>query len=172
MNKIIIIGCPGSGKSYLSRQLHKILNIPVYHLDKIYWLRDWNHLEHDEFVKKIKDIIDNNDKYIIDGNYINSLKMRMDSADTIIYLDMDTTYCLENVHKRSGTLREDFPEYLIDDEVVDQEFIDYIINFNQNNRELILSLIKENSNKEIITIHNKLELEKFIKNLKEDNYEK
>ena len=40
MKRIIVIGCPGSGKSTLSRKLHKITGIPLFHLDMMYWNAD------------------------------------------------------------------------------------------------------------------------------------
>ena len=52
--KILVIGSPGSGKSYFSKQLSKILNIPVYHLDLIYWHENWVSMPKEEFEKKTK----------------------------------------------------------------------------------------------------------------------
>ena len=47
--KISIIGCPGSGKSTLSVQLAKILNLEAIHLDKIYWKPYWVNISKEEF---------------------------------------------------------------------------------------------------------------------------
>jgi len=41
MNKIAVIGSGGSGKSTFSRKLGNILNLPVYHLDTVYWNPGW-----------------------------------------------------------------------------------------------------------------------------------
>ena len=40
MKKVIVIGCPGSGKSVFSRALAKVTGLPVYHLDMMYWNAD------------------------------------------------------------------------------------------------------------------------------------
>ena len=40
MNKVIVIGCPGSGKSTFSRALHGLTNLPLYHLDLLNWNSD------------------------------------------------------------------------------------------------------------------------------------
>ena len=40
MERIIVIGCPGSGKSTFSRALQKITGIPLYHLDMMNWNSD------------------------------------------------------------------------------------------------------------------------------------
>ena len=40
MKKVIVIGCPGSGKSTFSKKLNEITNIPLYHLDLMFWNND------------------------------------------------------------------------------------------------------------------------------------
>ena len=60
MKRIIIIGPSGAGKSTLSSKLGDILNIPVYHLDNIWWNSDKTHITRDEFdLKLLKSIAPN-----------------------------------------------------------------------------------------------------------------
>ena len=66
--KIIVSGCPGSGKSYFSRILSEITSIPVYHIDTIYWLPNWVSISREELRVKINEIMEK-DEWIIDGNY-------------------------------------------------------------------------------------------------------
>ena len=40
MKRVIIIGCPGSGKSTFARELHARTNLPLYYLDMLYWNAD------------------------------------------------------------------------------------------------------------------------------------
>ena len=42
MEKVIIIGCPGSEKSTFSKALHNKTNIPLFHLDMMFWNEDKN----------------------------------------------------------------------------------------------------------------------------------
>lgn len=42
MKRIVVIGCSGSGKSTFSRKLKQVTGNPLHHLDKLYWLPDWN----------------------------------------------------------------------------------------------------------------------------------
>ena len=35
MNKVLIIGCPGSGKSTFARALHEVTNLPLVYLDML-----------------------------------------------------------------------------------------------------------------------------------------
>lgn len=48
-NRIIVIGCSGSGKSTFSRELHRCTEIPLYPLDNIWWKADRTHITRDEF---------------------------------------------------------------------------------------------------------------------------
>ncbi len=100
MNKILVIGSPGSGKSTLSKELSKILNIPILHLDCIFHIDNYHNISKDEFLVKIKQFIDENDRFIIDGNYRDTLDFRLKFADTVIFFDIPTNICLENILKR------------------------------------------------------------------------
>ena len=50
MNKVIVIGSPGAGKSYFSKQLASSIELPLYHLDNIYWKEDRTHISRDELI--------------------------------------------------------------------------------------------------------------------------
>ena len=53
--KIIVIGCPGSGKSTFSKKLNKVLNIPLFHLDMLYHNADGTHISKEELEEKLDD---------------------------------------------------------------------------------------------------------------------
>lgn len=57
MNKIIVIGPSGAGKSEMSRKLHDILDLPLYHLDNIFWKQDRTHISRDEFDIKLNELL-------------------------------------------------------------------------------------------------------------------
>ena len=84
--KIIIIGCPGAGKSVLTKRINDFLCYPVLHLDKIYHTGGKSHIIRDELVARVSDFASIHEKWIIDGNYISTLEMRAKLADTIIVL--------------------------------------------------------------------------------------
>ena len=54
MNKVIVIGCPGSGKSYFSKVLHNVTGLPLYHLDNIFWNADKTVVDKPVFIEKLK----------------------------------------------------------------------------------------------------------------------
>ncbi len=86
MNRIMVIGSGGAGKSTLSRQLGEILSIDVIHLDQFYWKSGWVGTEMAEFREETEKII-RNTSWVIDGNYSPTLSSRLTYADTVIYLD-------------------------------------------------------------------------------------
>lgn len=51
MDKVMVVGSSGSGKSTFSRQLSKILKVPVYHLDMYFWKPNWQMMRYDEQIK-------------------------------------------------------------------------------------------------------------------------
>jgi adenylate kinase family enzyme len=98
--KIAIIGSPGSGKSTLALQLHKILNIPLFHLDQYYWKPDWQVTDHDEFAKIHNAVCDTN-SWIIEGMVTSLFAYRLERADIIIFLDIPLYICLYRIFKRA-----------------------------------------------------------------------
>ena len=116
MKRIAIIGCPGSGKSYLSRQIAKITKLPLIHLDRIYHVLDFP--ESDEERRRIwrtelQKII-SKPQWITDGNYRSTFDMRLSAADTIILLDYPLWLILWRLVKRRveyhNKTRTDMPD--------------------------------------------------------------
>ena len=165
MKKIIVIGCPGSGKSYFSKKLSEITNIPKFHLDILFWKENWVKTPRDEFLNKILDIVNNNDSFILDGNYHRTLDFRMNLADTIFFLDLPVEVCLESEKQRRGKPREDLPSYLIE-EGEDEEFVNLITNFQNNQRHLIVEILEKHKDKNIIVFKSRDEVNNYLLNLK------
>ena len=76
MEKIIVIGSPGAGKSSFSKKLKNITKLPLYHIDMLYHKKDGTHITKEELEEKLKEIF-KTDKWIIDGNYQKTLELRM-----------------------------------------------------------------------------------------------
>ncbi len=99
MNKIAIIGSGGSGKSTLARELGALLNIPVYHLDSLYWQPGWVKTERSDWLQLQRNLC-SQDQWIIDGNYQSSLDVRLTASDTVIFLDVNRVVCIYRAMKR------------------------------------------------------------------------
>lgn len=165
--KIIVIGCPGSGKSYFSKQIARITNIPLYHLDVLYWKPNWEASPREEFIKIIENIVNSNE-WIIDGNYGKTLEKRFKAAELVYFLDLPTDVCLESVKKRIGIKRSDLPSYL--EEKEDLEFISFIENFPNAGRPLILSLIDKYPNLKVITFKSRDEVNEYLRKITDEAY--
>ena len=93
------MGCGGSGKSHLARELAKILGITPVHLDGLYYDQDWNPLDKDRFAALQRDLVAA-PRWVIDGNYASSLPIRLEAADTVIFLDLPARTCLRGIAQR------------------------------------------------------------------------
>ena len=159
MEKVIVIGCPGSGKSTFSKKLENITKLPLYHLDMLFWNKDKTTVSKEIFIKRLKDIIKKS-KWIIDGNYGNSMEIRIKECDTVFFLDYPTEVCLNGVKERKGKPRSDMP--WVENDNTDKEFIDFIKNFNTENRHKIIKLLDNYSSKNIIIFRSRMESEEYI----------
>ena len=91
---------PGSGKSTFALLISKILELPLYHIDKYFFIENWAERDHNEFLD-IQYAFVSGDSWIIDGNAIKSLEMRYSNADLILYFNYPRYICYWRVFKRS-----------------------------------------------------------------------
>ena len=108
MKKIIVIGCPGSGKTTFAEKLRDKIGLPLFYLDAIWHKPDRTHISRDEFDGKLSDILAQ-DQWIIDGNYSRTLERRIAAADTVFLFDLPTQICLDGAVERIGKKRVDMP---------------------------------------------------------------
>ena len=93
MEKILIIGCPGSGKTRMANALGRKLDLPVIHLDTLWSSPRGESVTVQEFDQKLDAILES-PAWILDGNFSRTMPMRLQSCDTIIYLDHSRRACL------------------------------------------------------------------------------
>ena len=108
MKRIIVIGCPGSGKTTFAEKLRDKLSLPLFYLDAIWHKPDRTHIPREEFDTRLGDIL-SLDSWIIDGNYSRTLERRIAAADTVILFDLPTEICLDGAVFRLGKGRYDMP---------------------------------------------------------------
>ena len=132
MNRIMVIGCPGSGKSTFSKALHKTTGIPLFHLDMMYWNADRTTVDKAVFRERLLNTIQKNE-WIIDGNYGSTIELRLQACDTVVFLDYSLDVCLNGIKERRGKARTDMPWVENEDEE-DSEFIEFIKNYNSQSR--------------------------------------
>ncbi len=159
MQKIIVIGCPGSGKSTFSKSLHKIIGIPLFHLDMMFWNSDKTTVEQSVFYERLSKTIQN-DKWIIDGNYSSTMELRMQACDTIIFLDYSLDVCLNGIQERKGKARSDMP--WIESDEYDEAFIEFIKNYNSQCRPQVMELLDKYFYKNIFIFTTRAEADAFL----------
>ena len=168
MKKVIIIGCPGSGKSTFGRKLRQITCLPLYHLDMMYWNEDKTTVSKEIFINRLQKAM-NNSGWIIDGNYGSTMEMRIQKCDTVFFLDYPTDVCIEGIELRKGKPRSDMP--WINDDGTDEEFILFVKNYNLESRPKVTCLLEKYSEKNIIIFKTRLESEQYLSLLKnKDRY--
>ena len=158
MKKIIVIGCPGSGKSTVSRALHNKTGIPLYHLDMMYWNADKTTVEKSVFLERLFAVLEK-DEWIIDGNYGSTMELRMAACDTVIFLDYPLDVCLDGIRERRGKPRSDMPWIETEE---DTEFIEFIKNYNEQQRPEVLELLEKYRDKNIVIFKSREEADEFL----------
>ena len=158
MKKIIIIGCPGSGKSRFARELNKKTGIPICHLDLLYWNADKTTVEKSVFLERLGEVMQTHE-WILDGNFSSTMEMRMAACDTVIFLDYPCDVCLDGVRKRRGKPRADMPWIETEE---DSEFMEFITEFGNNRRPQIISLLEKYSYKNIFVFKSREEADAFL----------
>lgn len=162
MKKVIVIGCPGSGKTTFCEKLNILVNLPIFYLDAIWWNADKTHILREEFDKRLDDIF-KFDTWLIDGNYSRTLEKRINECDTVFLFDLPTKECIEGVISRIGKARNDIPFI---DTSLDPNLKDEIERFKEESLPEIYNLLNiYKEGREIIIFKSREEADNYIQNL-------
>ena len=163
MNKVIIIGCPGSGKTTFAEKLNKCTGLPLYYLDAIWHKPDKAHISRDVFDERIGEIF-NTSEWIIDGNYNRTIETRLKKCDTVFLFDLPTEVCLQGAIERLGKGRYDLPWI---EKELDSEFANAIKEFSEKSLPKIYELIeKYKDEKTIIIFKSRDEADNYINEIR------
>lgn len=166
MNRIIIIGAPGAGKTVLSNYLGEKLNIPIYHLDQLFWNSNWI-IKCPNEIEKIHDEIFNNERWVIDGYYQDTFYIRVNQSDTVIYLDYSRYRCLFRILcrklKHIYRPRIDLAEGCEDK--FTKSFFNLVWNFRKRQGKQIAEVLTRTENVSIYVFHNPHETKQFLKKM-------
>jgi adenylate kinase family enzyme len=168
MRKVLVLGCSGAGKSTFSRQLGEIMDIPIIHLDALYWKAGWIQAGEGEFDSIIDELLVKRVSFIMDGNYSRTLNKRLALSDTIYFFDFSRYLCLYRVIKRRiqnhRRTRSDMAEGC--PEKIDWEFIKWIWSFKKRSRSKILKALDEAKRYKVVHIfRNPREVKAYIHTL-------
>lgn len=114
MQRVVILGTGGAGKSELATSISRRTGLTVVHLDVLFWRHGWTPAPREEALRDVAAAIAN-DRWILDGNFLSAEgDARFDPADTVIFLDLSRATCIWRVLKRlmrdRRRSRPDLPE--------------------------------------------------------------
>jgi adenylate kinase family enzyme len=112
--RVLVTGMAGSGKSTFSRALAAKTGMPVIHLDNHFWKPGWIAPLESEWRDKQRGLLAG-DAWIVDGNYHETLDLRLARADTIVFLATPWPVCagrafLRGLRKPVGEMPEGCPD--------------------------------------------------------------
>lgn len=164
--RIMIIGSPGSGKSTLALSLSQASNLPVIHLDQLYWRANWVQPPYEEWLAHLNTELLAKE-WIIDGNFNSTMELRMSYADTIVFLDISRWTCIWSIVKRwfcnIGSSRHDQNEDCKEEVSIKMmklliKLIKGAYNFKKKNYHLILERCEKYNDKNLIIINKRSEM--------------
>ena len=178
MEKVVIIGSAGAGKSTLARKLGSKLNIKVVHLDRVFWQRGWKRKTRDTRIDILQELV-REKQWIIEGNYFSSSELHLDAADTLLHLvcriikrhlEYPKLLCLCRIIKRHLEYhkhsRRDIPEGCTDK--ITALRILKILAFPFRGRRTLKQKLRNYKSKQIIWLRSSKEVEEFLAQQEQD----
>ncbi|MBO7702812.1 MAG: adenylate kinase [Solobacterium sp.] len=162
MKKIIVTGCPGSGKSVFSGSLGEITGIPVIHLDNIWWRKDRTHISREAFDAQLARIL-KSETWIIDGDYSRTYEPRIQACDTVIFLDYSEETCMNGIEARIRTERPDIPWTETE---LDPELANLVQNYRSETRPVFLKCLSAYPEKDVHIFKRREEASVWLSSLK------
>jgi adenylate kinase family enzyme len=162
MQRVLIIGPCGAGKSTLAFKLGARLNLPVFHMDRLNWKPGWVEGGKDEIRRQLVDIVAGH-RWLIDGNYGGTLGERLNCSDTVVYLDFPIRLCVTRLLRRiwtyRGRSRPDMTEGC--PERFDLGFLIYLIRWNSGPRPRTEAKLKGHEDK-LIRLKSPADLQRWM----------
>lgn len=166
MKRVLIIGSNGAGKSTFSYTLAEKTNLPLIHLDQLYWRNNWEVTPKEEFLSLVSAEAQK-PCWIIEGNNIRSLEDRLQFADTIFWFEFPPALCVWNVLKRTfkyhGTVRPDMPDECVSR--LNAGFLKDVWRFNKKNHAKICEKLAANKNIQVVRFTNYKQVRAYLESL-------
>lgn len=145
IERIVILGPAGAGKTELARTISRRTGLPVVHLDVLFWREGWKPAPHEEARRALAAAVAR-DSWILDGNFLDEADVdeRFARADTVVFLDMRRATCFWRLTKRllrdRRRARSDLPEGAT--EGFDPPLLRWVWTYRKTDRPRVLELIR------------------------------
>ena len=169
MERILIIGNSGAGKSTFAKALAQKVKLPIVHLDRLFWIGNWEHVSREEFDVLLQKELEK-PQWIIDGNFDRTMPHRLQYCDTVFFFDMPTSLCIWGITKRVfanyGKTRDDMggncPERFDKEKVT---LARHVLNFNKQHRAHYYELLENATHAKVIVFRNRKQVKKFLESI-------
>ena len=104
VSRILVLGCPGSGKTTLAKRLADETGLPLRSLDDEHWGPGWARPTQAQWEARQREIA-SLPRWVIDGNYLAGIPLRATRAELVVVLDPATLVCLRRVLLRAWRIR-------------------------------------------------------------------
>ncbi len=160
-DRILVLGCPGSGKSTFARQLQEKTGLPLIHLDNVWWRADRTHISREEFDRALAELLQG-ERWIIDGNYSRTVEVRLRACDTAFFLDYPEEVCMAGIIARVGQVRPDMPWT---ESTLDPELVALVRNYAASDRPALLALLQNYPDKQALVFTDRAEADRWLSEL-------
>ena len=142
MQRVLVMGSSGSGKSTFARRLSDMTGIPTVSIDALFWKPGWIESDREDFEHRMTEAAQQS-RWIMDGNYTRNGagELRRRLADTVIWFDLPRSTCMLGILRRIagsyGKVRPEMAEGC--PERLDLEFFRYVWTYRREQRPKLLS---------------------------------
>lgn len=166
MERVLVIGAGGAGKTTVASTIAERLGLPLVHLDALYWHPGWTPTPPDEWRRVVESLVAR-PRWVMDGNYGGTLDIRLAACDTVIFLDLPRHVSLWRVLKRRlrywRRVRPDIapgcPERLT------WEFVQWIWTYPKRRRGQILERLRRLTGRQVVILSSPSEVQRFLADL-------
>lgn len=166
MQRVLVMGCPGSGKSTFGRRLADTLGLPFVSIDRIYWQPGWREPNPEDFATRMTHEAAK-PSWVMDGDYIGrgAGELRRERATTVIWFDLPRWVCMMTVVRRGaldyGKVRPEMAPGC--PEKFDMDFWRYVLTYRKAQRPRLLGYFSAlRSDQKLVTFTTRAQADEFL----------